>query len=201
METEVTCPDCGKVIAPPGAVDNTLRCRCGEQRGPKVSVEEVSTRPRISVPVPPIAPKPAPAMRAPTADDSDTPSVSARPEKKCYVCGTSLEGRTRLKDHLGRYWCKECAAADERAKKREDELRCPDCGRVFPEHKLQYFQTERVCATCYKAREKELERKILKANLNKVEKTHEWESVKRLAIIVGVLLLLGTIGLLIHGFH
>ena len=49
----------------------------------------------------------------------------------------------KLKDKLGRYWCKDCADADARAKKREEELRCPDCGRVFPDHKLVYFQTDR----------------------------------------------------------
>ena len=195
METDVVCPDCGKVIAPPGAVDNALRCRCAENKVPKASPDRVPTRPRISVPIP------APEATTPTSasatngdtDALDDPTPLVSREKKCYVCGADLAGRTRLKDHLGRYWCKECAAADERAKKREEELRCADCSRVFPLHKLQYFQTDRVCATCYKVREKELERKILKANAAKTHKAHEWGQLKWMAIIAVALIVIATI--------
>ena len=196
METEVTCPDCGKVIAPPGAVDNILRCRCAENRGPKISPDRVSTRPNISVPIPAIEDV-APAT--PHNDENDDiESLEANAaltsnEKKCYVCGADLAGRTRLKDHLGRYWCKECAAADERAKKREDELRCADCSRVFPARKLQYFQTDRVCSTCFKHREKELERKIVKATAEKMHKTHEWMQLKWMALIALGLIVIATI--------
>src|SRR4051812_2934084 len=114
METDVVCPDCGKVIAPPGEVDDALRCRCGERGRSRISPETVSTRPSLSV-----------ALPEQTKDDTDTlPAETAeaapKQEKRCYVCGTALEGRTRLKDHLGRYWCKECAAADERVKKRQE---------------------------------------------------------------------------------
>lgn len=190
METEVTCPDCGKVIAPPGAVDNVLRCRCAEKKVPKTSIDRVSTRPKISIPIPPAPAEPEPAAGS---DEADTASFPASTEKTCYVCGTNLAGRTRLKDHLGRYWCKECAAADEKRKKREDELRCADCSRVFPAHKLQYFQTDRVCASCYKEREKELERKIIRANAEKVHKSHEWGQLKWMAIIGGGLIAIATI--------
>ena len=195
METEVTCPECGKVIAAPGAVDSALRCRCGEKRAAKISLEEVSSRPKISVPIPDLPPKPQHHE-----EEDNSPAAVAKREKSCYVCGKSLEGRVRLKDHLGRYWCKECAAADQRAKRREAESRCADCSRVFPPHKLQYFQTDKVCASCFKVREKELEKKVLKANLNKTEKTHEWQQVKTLAIIAGALILLGTLGFIIHLF-
>jgi uncharacterized C2H2 Zn-finger protein len=197
MDTEVTCPDCGKVIAPAGAVDNALRCRCGEApNGPKVTPDEVPLRPSISVQVPEVP-------VANTSDDSDTSGSSesltaTKKEKKCYVCGADLAGRTRLKDHLGRYWCKECAAADERAKKREEELRCPDCGRVFPAHKLVYFQVTKVCSSCFKEREKELEKKIKKAAAEKIHEKAEWQSIKWLAIVAGVLILLGLIGYLMH---
>ena len=189
METDVVCPDCGKVIAPAGAVEDILRCRCGEARGPTLRVEDVPVRPSISVPVP------DPSRRSdPGTVDVDSIERSPRAtEKTCYICGKSLAGRTRLKDHLGRYWCKECAAADERAKRREAELRCPDCSRVFPEHKLVYFQTTRVCPTCFKAREKALEKKIVKSQIKKIEKTHEWTQLKWLAIIGGGLVVLATL--------
>jgi hypothetical protein len=192
METEVTCPDCGKVIAPPGTVDNLLRCRCAEQRVPKSSPDRVPTRPRISVPIP--DPPPAPPKGDTDAGDEDAAAAAlTSTEKKCYVCGADLAGRVRLKDHLGRYWCKGCAAADARAKKREDELRCADCSRVFPAHKLQYFQTDRVCATCYKAREKVLEKKIVKATAEKKHKEHEWGQLKWMAIIAVGLIVIATI--------
>jgi hypothetical protein len=193
MEGEITCPDCGKTIAPKGAIDEVLRCRCAEAMTPKTSVASVPTRPRISVPVP---------ARADTGGAGDDGTDDANgsgddlpvsTEKKCYVCGADLAGRVRLKDKLGRYWCKECSAADARAKKREDELRCADCSRVFPANKLKYFQTDRVCATCYKEREQALEKKIVKANAEKVHKTHEWKQLKWLAIIAVGLIVIATI--------
>src|SRR5688572_10487484 len=192
METEVRCPDCGKVIAPPGTVDNVLRCRCADNRAPKISPDRVSSRPKISVPIP--DPEPAPAN---SKDDTDSlgsdAAITASEQKICYVCGTDLTGRLRLKDHLGRYWCKECAAADERAKKREEELRCADCSRLFPANKLQYFQTDRVCATCFKHREKELERKIIRANAEKKHKEHEWGQLKWMALVALGLIIIATI--------
>jgi hypothetical protein len=202
METElVTCPDCGKVIAPPGAVDSAVRCRCAEKRDRKVSPESVSSRPNISVPIDEIARSlEEPSSSSSSDDKEDTDTLDAESaaaltstEKKCYVCGANLAGRVRLKDHLGRYWCKECAAADARAKKREDELRCADCSRVFPARKLQYFQTDRVCATCYKHREKALEKKIVKATAEKLHKSHEFSKLKWMAIIAVGLIVIATI--------
>lgn len=130
------------------------------------------------------------------SDDSDDSKANAAlqsTEKTCYICAKSLAGRTRFKDHLGRYWCKECAAADERAKRREEELTCPDCSRVFPEHKLVYFQTTRVCPSCFKEREKALEKKVVKYTMTKVEKQHEWKQLKWLALISGGLIVLATV--------
>ena len=200
METHVTCPDCGKVIAPPGEIDNVLRCRCAENRVSKLNPERISSRPNISVPVDEIARSLAEPEFSDSDDKSDTDTLDAESnaaltstEKKCYVCGADLAGRVSLKDHLGRYWCKECAAADARAKRREDELRCADCSRVFPAHKLQYFQTHRVCSTCYKAREKVLEKKIVKASAEKLHKSHEWSKLKWMAIIAVGLIVIATI--------
>jgi DNA-directed RNA polymerase subunit RPC12/RpoP len=157
--TEITCPDCGKLIAPPGEVADSQRCQCAELK--RRQAEEREEVPRSS--------------------------------KSCYVCGTNLEGHKRLKDHLGRYWCPECAAADARLKKREDELRCPDCSRVFPDHKLVYFQTERVCQTCYKERERVLERKIAKYGAEKSYKSEEINKLKWMAIIAIGLIVIATV--------
>jgi len=175
MPTEVTCPDCGKTIAPRGAIDETLRCRCAE--------------------------KPTFNKKSDTVDDeieSFADGSAASREKTCYVCGKSLAGRVRLKDHLGRYWCKQCASKDKKRQRQEEKGRCPDCSRVFPPEKLVYFQTTRVCPTCFREREKELEKKIKKAAAEKIHEKAEWSSIKWMAIAAGVLLLLGTIGYLMH---
>jgi ribosomal protein S27E len=169
--TEVICPDCGKVIAPEGAVENSRRCRCAELE---------------------LSPSGSAGTLEPVSDAAGA-SSAAPVEKKCFVCGRDLAGRKRLKDHLGRYWCRECARADERAKRHEEDLRCPDCGRVFPVARLVYFQATRVCKTCFREREKELERKLLKSGIEKVHKKQEWLSIKVLAAIVVGLLLLAMI--------
>jgi hypothetical protein len=163
--TEITCPDCGKVIAPAGSVADARRCRCAEQEQRRAT--------GVAVP--------------------------AKPSKSCYVCGEDLVGKKRLKDHLGRYWCQRCADADERAKKREGELRCPDCSRVFPDHKLVYFGAERVCQSCYKEREKALEKKITKAAGEKIQKGEEINKIKWLAIIgIGLIVVAALFKFLHH---
>ena len=163
--TEITCPDCGKIIAPVREVDEKLRCHCAEeQERPRVVPSAVSGEPLT-----------------PLAD-------AGKPTKSCYVCGKDLVGKKRLKDHLGRYWCQKCAEADDRLKQRENELRCADCSRVFPDHKLIYFQTDRVCQSCFKIREKDLERKVARYTGDKLQKGEEIKKLKWMAIIVAVLL-------------
>jgi hypothetical protein len=191
METDVICPDCGKVIAPPGAVDNAARCRCGESRGAKISAADVPVRPSIRT-----MPKAVMTRAAPRQETEAEAAVANKTtkEKKCYVCGADLTGRVRFKDSAGHYWCKDCTSQDK--KKREEETRCPDCGRVFPEEKLVYFQTEKVCSSCFREREKVLEKKIKKAAAEKIHQKAEWGSIKWMSIGAGVLLALGTIGYL-----
>jgi hypothetical protein len=187
METDVVCPECGKVIAPEGAVDNSLRCQCSEARTPKVSIDSVPLRPQISVPIPDVVPLDLPEQ------DFASSSATATTEKTCFQCGISLHKKVRLKDHLGRYWCKKCASADVKKKRQEDRHRCADCSRVFPPNKLQYFQTDRVCATCFKAREEALEKKIIKAEIHKTYKRHELSRLAWMGIIVVVLIVIATI--------
>src|SRR5207247_3443825 len=105
-------PGCGKLLAPAGALDETLRCRCAEGRtGRRTSLADVPLRPSISISIP----EPAPTG-GDTVDDeieSFADGTASSKEKTCYVCGKSLIGRVRLKDNLGRYWCKQCASADK----------------------------------------------------------------------------------------
>ena len=189
MPGEVTCPDCGKVIAPAGAIDDSLRCRCAESSRRRVSVEDVPLRPSLSV----SSPEPAPA-HSDTVDDeieSFADGTAASREKTCYVCGKSLAGRVRLKDNLGRYWCKQCASADKRAKRHEEKGRCSDCSRVFDPRKLTTLPNNvRVCSTCLKQREKALEKKIVKQGIDSTHKRHEMTKLKWMAVVAAVLILI-----------
>lgn len=157
--TEVVCPDCGKYIAPKGAVESPLRCRCGDEE--------------------PARPSGAPA-----------PGVSQ--VKRCYVCSADITNRKRLKDHLGRYWCGECARADHRAKKRAKENQCPDCSRMFAPIKLIEHGDDRVCKQCYKKRLDETRQKLVKLGHAAATKRHEIKHIKWMLIILVVLLVLAT---------
>ncbi len=163
METEVVCPDCGKLIAPKGKVDELRRCKCGD------------------------------ALAADRAAAEAAAAQAQGGSKHCYVCGADLAGRVRLKDNLGRYWCKQCASADKKAKRHEEKGRCADCSRVFPPDKLTYFQNAKICPTCFKNREKALEQKIKKQNISTKQTTHEWKSILWTAIAAAVLILLGSL--------
>ena len=164
MSTEVVCPDCGKVIAPKGSVEESSRCRCAEK------------------------------SRTQNLDDEiDSLSSRQQQDKTCYICGVSLAGRVRLKDNLGRYWCKQCASADKRAKRHEEKGRCNDCSRIFAPDKLILFQNVKVCSTCFKAREKALEKKITKENFVKAHEGMEKTKLIWMAVIAGVLVLVATI--------
>jgi len=199
MPTEVHCPDCGKIIAPAGTIDDAVRCRCGEAGRHRLTPKDVSFRPSISVPIPEAAPAAKP-QQGTVDDDIETfgeSSASTATEKTCYVCGASLARRVRLKDHLGRYWCKQCAAADKRSKRHEEKGRCHDCSRVFDPRKLTTLPDNvRVCPSCFKAREKALEKKIVRHGIEKTHQRHETRKLMWLAVIAAVLLLLG----LIHHF-
>jgi hypothetical protein len=56
-----------------------------------------------------------------------------------------------------------------------------------------YFQTDRVCQTCYKEREKVLERKISKAAGKRIQKGEEINKIKWMAIIAFGLIILATL--------
>jgi hypothetical protein len=155
--TEVVCPDCGKYIAPPGAVEANLRCRCADE-------EAAAAAPA------------APVERA----------------KRCYVCSADVSGRKRLKDHLGRYWCDDCAKADKRAKKRALENQCPDCNRLFAPGKLIEHGEDKVCKHCYKTRLDEIRKKLVHLGHAAATKRHEIKHIKWMAIVIAVLIVLAT---------
>src|SRR4051812_21671545 len=170
METDVVCPDCGRVIAPRGSIAEAMRCRCSDGKGASAA-----------------------ASAALDAEVAAAGAAASKGEKSCYICGASLAGRVRLKDNLGRYWCKQCASKDKRQKRHEEKGRCGDCSRVFPPDKLQYFQNAKICPSCFKAREKALEKKITKQAVETIHDKHEKKKLLWMAVIVVGLLLLASL--------
>jgi hypothetical protein len=136
-----------------------------------------------------------PSTRCRCGDEQAAPAAAARPQdqrKRCYVCSADITNRKRLKDHLGRYWCGECARADHRAKRRAKENQCPDCNRMFPPAKLMEHGDDRVCKQCYKKRLDETTRKLKTLGHVEASKRHELKHVKWLLIILLVLVGLAT---------
>ncbi len=134
------------------------------------------------------------AMRCRCADEAEAASLPspANQQKTCYVCGNDITHRKRLKDHLGRYWCGECARADERAKRRMAELQCPDCSRMFPPIKLMEYGDEKVCKGCYKVRLDQTQKKLVKMGHAAATKRHEVKHIKWLLAVIIVLVVLAT---------
>jgi hypothetical protein len=164
MSTEVVCPDCGKYIAPEGSIDASARCRCHDQASEMArSHEEAIAR-----------------------------ATTAKP-KTCYVCGKDLTGRKRLKDHLARYWCYECAKADERSKRRAAQNQCPGCSRMFPPHKLFEYNDEKLCKTCYKQRIEDTTRKIRELGHTAARRRYEYKTITGLLIALGLLAVLAIL--------
>ena len=135
-----------------------------------------------------------PSIRCRCADAQEQPSTATATDerKRCYVCGNDISNRKRLKDHLGRYWCGECARADHRARRRVQELQCPDCSRMFPPIKLMEWGEKKVCKSCYKKRLENTEKKLVRMGHAAATKRHEIKHIKWMLIIILVLVALAT---------
>ncbi len=72
--------------------------------------------------------------------------------KLCCKCGADVTHAKRMKDHLRRYWCYDCGAADQLKKGSGLALKCPDCNHHFPPTKMLKHREEYVCETCHDAR-------------------------------------------------
>lgn len=109
--------------------------------------------------------------------------------KKCCNCGKDLRGHRRFKDSVG-YWCKDCHRADK-ARHKEPEGRCPDCGRMRPLDKLFAMPDGRqVCSNCKKTAQAELEKKQVKILAQEEEDASER---RKLYVLFGILLAIGLV--------
>ncbi len=118
--------------------------------------------------------------------ESGHDTSEATQTKVCCRCGKDLTGHTRFKDSLG-YWCKECHRSEK--KEREGE-RCSECGRAFPPEKLTEWEGEYRCATCEKARQKEVFAKLRQQAKKKGYWKLEMQRIQWLVIILVLLALI-----------
>jgi hypothetical protein len=80
------------------------------------------------------------------------PAASAVGHKYCCKCAKEVTHDRRMKDHLGRYWCYECGAADQARRGQGVSMVCPDCKKHFrPTHMLKHGE-EYVCEDCHAER-------------------------------------------------
>lgn len=87
----------------------------------------------------------------------DTASIP-RIRKVCCVCGENLEGKPRMKDSSGRYWCYECGIADQQKKHMSTagttamgamvKPICAECNQAFKAEELLEYAGRQLCAEC-----------------------------------------------------
>lgn len=87
-----------------------------------------------------------------TATMSDASASMSAGHKLCCKCGADVTRAKRMKDHLQRYWCYDCGAADQLKRGSGLALKCPDCNHHFPPTKMLKHREEYVCETCHDAR-------------------------------------------------
>jgi hypothetical protein len=118
-------------------------------------------------------------------------------QKVCWKCGKDLTGHRRFRDSYG-YWCKDCHRADKRVQTEEEEqgnVKCAACGRLVRSDTLSAYEGELICSRCLRER-----REIKKAGSKRFravsDKAYRKTEYLRLAILLGVVALLGLIILL-----
>ena len=82
------------------------------------------------------------------------PAATATGQKLCCKCGADVTHAKRMKDHLARYWCYECGAADQLKRGSGLALKCPDCNKHFPPTKMLKHGEGYVCESCHTERAK-----------------------------------------------
>lgn len=71
--------------------------------------------------------------------------------KICCICGTDVNGKKRMKDHEGRYFCYDCGTADNQRKKQvaaTPGTSCAECQKPMPKDKLTDVAGELLCDRC-----------------------------------------------------
>jgi len=194
---ELACPECGGRIGGDRS-DGLPACKCFEQAAPsnrrkprtQILDSDASTQDLLSGDL--LSSDTATGDGSPTGDsvDGESPSSSAG-KKICRVCSKDLTGKPRMKDDGG-YICKQCADVED--EKEADLIKCPEClRRLKPDAIIEYRGTL-ICRRCKQHHEETDKLKVAKVEL-KHHVVEEKKSVIRLAIILGVLLVVILLGL------
>jgi hypothetical protein len=128
-QTISLCSKCGGAIVGDGHSYYGKRCTCSHAGGVAVAT----------------------AAGAPMTDASASMSAG---HKFCCKCGADVTHAKRMKDHLHRYWCYDCGAADQLKRGAGLALKCPDCNHHFPPTKMLKHGEEYVCEACHEERAK-----------------------------------------------
>jgi hypothetical protein len=96
--------------------------------------------------------KDASAAGAAVATMTDASASMSVGHKLCCKCGADVTHAKRMKDHVGRYWCYECGAADQLKRGAGLALRCPDCQKHFPPTKMLKHGEAYLCEDCHAER-------------------------------------------------
>jgi len=171
MSDESYCPKCGGLIYSTGLdTGGMLPCTCT-----KAGDAPVSTSVR--------------------RDQPDTAAVSSR-KKVCVKCNADLNGKRRVKDSSGTYWCYDCAKADELKKHGKSDsashgstggatARCGMCATKTAVTNLTSMNGEFVCPKC--AREQRVLATKADARINRLKDAFVGQEFKRMMPLLGIM--------------
>jgi predicted RNA-binding Zn-ribbon protein involved in translation (DUF1610 family) len=115
--------------------------------------------------------------------------------KVCIKCGTDLAGKRRAKDREGNYWCYDCGKKDEVRRHRESlggpVATCSRCSKEVAVINMLSIDGKFVCPRCVRD-EREAKNKVEArvSRINSALKAQEWKRLVPLLAIGGVLLLI-----------
>lgn len=170
MAEETYCPKCGGLIFSTGLdTGGMLPCTCT-----KAGDTAVSTSVRRDQPDAPAA-----------------PSV----KKVCIKCNADLQGKRRVKDSSGDYWCYDCAKADELKKHGKTAsssgttggatARCNLCDTKVPVINLISMNGNFVCPKC--AREQRVLATKADARIGRLKEAFQGQELKRMMPLLGIM--------------
>ncbi|MGH7214360.1 MAG: hypothetical protein ACREIT_06320, partial [Tepidisphaeraceae bacterium] len=144
-DEEVLCPTCGGVLyAPGGDLAGDRWCTCTKTKthagAGNSSAGGSGTKTKLKSSDSTVSPSSSTATAAP---------------KTCIQCGTDVNGKKRMKDSKGQYWCYECGRADQKKKEKESDpggVVCPDCLQNFPPVQLIKYDGKYLCQACMSVR-------------------------------------------------
>jgi len=110
--------------------------------------------------------------------------------KICIVCGIDVNGKPRVKDREGNYYCLPCDEA-QKQQLQAARLACPDCGRFFPKDHLEEHGGQLVCPGCIRKRRRNYQQ--TKSRFAAAGAIDAKQRARRIQIIGGVVLLVMVI--------